>query len=134
MQDHKIMKRPLLAIGIALSTVAPAVIGAAFLFGCCVLPFHGVVHRVMPLCHAATDFLLDGGSEQQQPALPVQSSEKTTRLSPSLPPHLFHHAPLTATTLTAQRSSTDLRSFISLGALRCDDDIGLSAFLNTFRI
>ena len=119
---------------IALSTLLPALIGAAFVFGCCVLPFHAVIHRVVPLCHVATDFLRGGESDQQQPALPAQQTEKTTRLSPSVVPELFHQAPLTATTLTAQRSFDDLRSFMTLGALRCDDDIGLSAFLNTFRI
>lgn len=134
MHNSELMKRPLLALVIALGTLLPAVVVAAFVFGCCVLPFHQALHRVMPLCHVAADVLRGTESESSQPLLPAQATERATRISPSLVPDLFPSASLPGAVLTAPASSGALRSYITLGALRCDDDIGLVLLLNTFRI
>src|SRR5260370_35901303 len=40
------------AVWIAAITI-PALMASVFLIGCCALPFHGVIHKVMPLCEIA---------------------------------------------------------------------------------
>ena len=105
-----------------------------FLFGCCVLPFHGVMHRALPICsHVAG--ILSGGHDSRTPATPAQSKIQPT-LAKVLP------ADVVAQTVqqTSERVSLAAhneqaaRNLCTLGSLRVDDDIGLHTLFSTFLI
>jgi hypothetical protein len=118
----------------------PSALAAVFVFGCCILPFHKYLHGAVPLCHLASEVLAghhDGDAHgSDHPATPPPSREKLSFPSPSV--ELFVPARLLVTTDgIRQRLDTirsDYRSFISLGAMRCEDDVGLQLLLTTFRI
>ncbi|HVT02452.1 MAG TPA: hypothetical protein VHL58_03645 [Thermoanaerobaculia bacterium] len=121
-----------------------AVSAAAFVlfFDCCVLPLHHQHHGEEPICAALASSL--GGNHDDvhadaaHAAVPVSSTSHDDRLrfprfasfaaaqSQSAEAMIFHRG------LSASRKP--LRSLISLGALRVDDDVGLLALLATFRI
>lgn len=133
------MRRTVIAAAWIAGSTIPAAFAAVFLFGCCVLPFHGALHRALPLCHMAGEMLPGGHDDESDhhPSPPAQQKQQVS--GPSL-----------ITTLTARQSierwdsfavsqpgisPVAHRSFISLGALRCDQDIGLHRLLvENFRI
>jgi hypothetical protein len=134
------MKRTLIAaVWVAGSTI-PVALAAVFVFGCCVLPFHGALHRALPLCHMAVEILHGGHASDDDDHHPVQPAPEKERVG----------APNLLTTLTTRQSiaRSDAfavsqprlspvahRSFISLGAVRCDTDIGrMRLLVETFRI
>src|SRR5215208_2935260 len=94
------MKRTIVAAVCVAGSTVPLTLAAAFLFGCCVLPFHGVVHRVLPLCHMAVGILHGGHDADDADHHPV----------PPAPPKQQVDGPSFMTTLTAgqslQRSDT----------------------------
>lgn len=118
----------------------PTALSAVFLFGCCVLPFHRYLHTAMPLCHMASEIVgghHDGdGHDGDHQATPPPSREKRTVGFPSI--ELFAQAQLFLDTsgihLRQDSARTGLRSFMSLGAVRCENDVGLHLLLTTFRI
>ena len=118
----------------------PSALAAIFMFGCCVLPFHQSLHGAMPLCHVASEVLTghhDGDEHGgEHPATPPPSREKLSLSSPSVmtpvAPNLF--APRNGVTRSLEQARGDLRSVISLGAVRCENDVGLHLLLTTFRI
>lgn len=126
------------ALWIAGITV-PALAATVYLIGCCVLPFHGLIHRVMPLCEIAAHVMRgeqgdDHHHDAQTAPLP-EKHEPATRVVKFLrptgitPPAVVLVASSPATTPAAYRS------FITLGAARCDDDVGSRlANLDTLRI
>jgi hypothetical protein len=117
--------------------VAPALFAAAFHFGCCVLPSHRCDHRAMPMCQLATHLLQSDSDARRHPASPAApTAEKTVRRTAPLLPssRAFAAAAPAAIATTLASSPTFLRSFVTLGALRCDDDVGLQALLAIFRI
>ena len=117
----------------------PLVMAAVFLFGCCVLPFHHVLHRVMPLCQIATGILnghRDDGDRHPSPAPPAKQKTANPQLLTTL---RLKESPVRSMSFAvardAARSRIAFRSFITLGAARCDQDVGLLAILiATFRI
>ena len=118
----------------------PSALAAVFMFGCCVLPFHQSLHDAMPLCHVASEVLTGhhhgdhhGG---EHPATPPPSREKLSLSSPSVmtPAAANLFAPRNGVTQSLQQARSDLRSVISLGAVRCENDVGLHLLLTTFRI
>jgi len=125
------------AIWVAAMTL-PAIVATVFLVGCCVLPFHGLIHKVLPLCEIAANVMRgedhhDHGSTQPVPVPEKQQSAKGLgkmlmpigNVGPAL--HVLGDTP--ATTPAAYRS------FMTLGAVRCDDDVGTRlAVLDTLRI
>ena len=124
------MKKGLIAVFALAITAIPAVIAAAFLFGCCALPFHHVVHKVMPLCTMAVSFFTD---EEPQPATPARSEEPRTKVTTDLP-RVFRAPSLAASSFAAPAVLT-ARSSLSPTAARCDRDVGLHLLLlATFRI
>lgn len=133
---NRITKGLLLLAGLAI----PSVLAAIFVFGCCVLPFHHQLHGAMTLCHVASEVLTghhDGDEHgAEHPAAPPPSRERLSLSSPSgMTPasaHLF--APRNNVTLSLQQARADLRSLVSLGAVRCENDVGLLLLLTTFRI
>ena len=124
------MKRTAIAVAIVAATTVPAFVATVWLFGCCVLPFHHVLHRLVPLCriasngHASDAQTSTPAKEKQQPA-PRFTTELTSAFAP-----LFvgqSHPLITC-------SPAAYRSFLSLGGVRCDQDIGLLTFFATLLI
>ena len=144
MRDHDLhrsrtpMKRAVVALTLLFGSTIPLVMAAVFLFGCCVLPFHHVLHRVMPLCHIATGILnVHHDDSDHHPSPPPTAKQKQggslltiLRVNES-PARLMQFAVIHH----GAQSRIAFRSFISLGAARCDPDVGLLAILiETFRI
>jgi len=101
------------------------------LFGCCVLPFHRVIHKVMPLCGLARGIL---HHDQQQP-LPARSKQEPVKRIATEVPRAFHLTTASAPPRrVASADATTYRSFIALGAVRCDRDVGLHLLVATLLI
>jgi hypothetical protein len=106
---------------------------ALFLFGCCVLPFHDVVHRAFPICGHIAGILSHAHHDQPAPATPasVKRAPVPATIAVSCPMRV---AATDAAPLRAAHVARSLRNIRSLGALRVDDDIGLHALFVTFLI
>ena len=117
----------------------PALAATVFLVGCCMLPFHGLIHKVMPLCETAAHMMRGEHGEDHHDAQPVPVPEKqepVKRVVKLLLP-VQNSAAMTVDVRSPSPATTPAayRSFITLGAARCDDDIGAwLASLNTLRI
>lgn len=130
------MKRTTIAaLWIAGATV-PVLLATVFIFGCCVLPFHHVIHKLMPICSIAADFMrgdLSGHETSEQPGQTAQK-ESPKRLATELP-NQFRLSVVETPVLPASPSpTTGYRSFISHGASRCDQDVGLYLVIQSFLI
>ena len=133
------MKRTLIAMTFLCGSTIPIVLAAVFLFGCCVLPFHHVLHRVVPFCHIATGILNGHHQDEAHHPSPPPSSKQDQATPRLLSALRVNESPARAMTFAlarhAAQSRIAYRSFISLGASRCDQDVGLTAvLLETFRI
>ncbi len=110
-------------------TTVPLVAALVFVFGCCVLPFHGYIHKAMPLCHMAMDVLAGehgGHHDGAQQPLPARAKQEPVKRMATEVPRSFQLAELSSVHHAATPTdTTTYRSFISLGALRCDQDVGL---------
>ncbi|SRR5258708_5810615 len=123
------MRRTAIAAAWIAGTTVPLVAASVFLFGCCVLPFHAYIHKTMPLCHLAMELINgehanhhDGG---QQP-LPARAKQELVKRIATEVPQTFQLAAVAAVLRAAAPADTvSYRNFISLGALRCDQDVGL---------
>jgi hypothetical protein len=117
-----------LLAGGALSAGAMSV----FLFGCCALPFHRYVHRIMPLCGGIVRVL---GHKAADDAAPPATQPPRR---PAMAKATAAHAPAVGDVRAGRPLSVSrraaFRSFVSLGALRCDDDVGLHLLLSTLVI
>jgi hypothetical protein len=132
------MRRTAIAAVWIVGATLPLLASVVFVFGCCVLPFHGYIHKAMPLCQAAMDFISGDhadhhhGAQQQLPAREKQ--EPVKRIATDLP-RAFHGVAASSVGRTATPvDTTAYRSFISLGALRCDQDVGLHLLVGTLLI
>ena len=130
------MKRTIIAAATVAGATVPALFGTVFIFGCCVLPFHQVMHKLMPVCQLAAQLM----SGDQQPASgdPVEapSREKQPNAKELLPAASGHVVLNLSSKHVARTPSliNGYRSFIAQGALRCDDDIGLHLLGKAFLI
>ena len=115
---------------------------AFVLIGCCALPFHGLVHQWVP-CHMAQAVLAaheDGaGGDHDPPASPApQKRDAPTpelRLAGRGEPRSTVATALLSPPLARLAGPISHRSQLALGAMRCDDDVGLRlALLDTLRI
>jgi hypothetical protein len=115
----------------------PLVAAVVFVFGCCVLPFHGMLHKAMPLCDLAVSFISgehhDHG-EQQTPVPAREKQEPVKRIATDMPRSFPLAGAQASENRVAAADATTYRSFISLGAVRCDRDVGLHIFVATFLI
>jgi len=132
------MKRTAIAAAWIAGTTVPLVAALVFLFGCCVLPFHAYIHKAMPLCHLAMDVIggqhADHHDGAQQP-LPARAKQEPVKRIATEVPRSFQLAALASVLRTSAPAGTSAyRSFISLGALRCDQDVGLYLLASTFLI
>lgn len=103
-----------------------------FLFGCCVLPFHRYVHRIMPLCGGIVGVLSHKAHpDAATPAVPPRTAAAPRTIlaaQASLSDDLGHGR------LLGPSGTAMYRNFLTLGALRCDDDVGLHLLLATLII
>jgi hypothetical protein len=132
------MSRRFVAAAWITGTTIPLLAAAAFFFACCVLPFHGKIHDLMPGCELAAHLMYNGPEVDEQKAQPPSTApekqEPIKRLATDLssgvriPVLSYEQRPFFAT------ASGAYRSLITLGALRCDQDVGLHVLVKTFLI
>ncbi len=126
------MKRKLIAAVWIGGATVPLLMAIVFLVGCCALPFHNVVHKLMPICEMAISVIRGNApAEEEQDAAPAREKQ---RVVTSLP-NVFRLAAVPAREQkVALATATGYRSFITLGAVRCDRDVGLHVLVETFLI
>ena len=107
-----------------IGSLVPIALGTLYFFGCCVLPFHQELHDVVPLCHIAAK--VSGGSESDPgESTPAREKDASAKKVPTKLTARAEVAVITSADARAiPRAASGFRSFISLGALRCDDDVG----------
>ena len=135
------MKRRLVAAFWVTGATVPVLLATAFLVGCCVLPFHAVMHKLMPLCEMAASVMRgDTHAEHEHdhdavPPAPARDKQEPVKRIVTEVPDAFRLAAVTATQpAIAPTAATSYRSFITLGAMRCDRDVGLHVLVETFLI
>ena len=133
------MRRKAIAAAWIAGTTVPLVLASLFLVGCCALPFHGVIHKLMPICEMAASVIRgDRAAHDQHEATPPsparEKQEPVQRIATEVP-HLFRLAAAAGKPRAiAPAATTAYRSFITLGAVRCDRDVGLHVLVETFLI
>jgi hypothetical protein len=136
-RDHFAMKRTAIAAAWIFGATVPLLGAVVFVFGCCVLPFHAYIHKAMPFCHVAIDMMTGehgehhGSQPQQVPA--SKKKEPAPRMATELP-RTFHLSIASSSSGVAVNAATAYRSFISLGATRCDRDVGLHLLVGALLI
>lgn len=129
------MRRRFVAAAWIAGATIPLLMATVFVVGCCILPFHHIVHRIMPGCAMAMN-VINGGHADHQPT-PVPAREKqepVKRMATVMPSTIRLAASDSAHRNLTPSPTSNYRSFISLGAIRCDQDIGLHVLVDTFRI
>ena len=124
-----------------LATGVPVAL-AVVLIGCCALPFHGLVHRLLPLCDMAEVALTahhhgghDGHEKPVAPPPQKQEGQDGPRLVWKSEARGSYLMPVASGELPCLPQEVAQRSQIAPGALRCDDDVGTRlALLDTLRI
>ena len=114
------MRRFSIAVAWIAFACIPTVAISVLIFGCCALPFHRVIHRILPVCSGIMKT-----HESHTPTTPATVAAK------SAPVVFARTVSKIATTIAplTPRPVPLLRSRIALGALRCDDDVGLHLLL-----
>ena len=125
------MKRITLAAAALLGATVVAGMLSVALFGCCALPFHRTLHRMMPSCSGILRALHHGSHDEAAPARPAPSTRAGKALAAQALAGVAARRNRVATTAATPRS---LRDLVTLGALRCDDDVGLHLLLATLLI
>ena len=134
------MRRKAIAAAWIAGTTVPLLMATVFLVGCCVLPFHQIAHKLMPICDMAANVIRgdhaaqDHDHEATTPAPAREKQEPVKRIATEVP-NLFRFAAVTSEPRAVTPSATTgYRSFITLGAVRCDRDVGLHVLVETFLI
>jgi hypothetical protein len=120
-----------------IGTTVPLLAAVVFIFGCCVLPFHGMLHKTMPLCDVAVDFLRGEHHDHHADQTPTPAREKqepVKRIATDLPRSFELPPAVTSQRRVTAADATMYRSFVTLGAVRCDRDVGLHLLVATFLI
>lgn len=131
------MSRVFIVTGWLVGLTVPALFATVFIFGCCVLPFHNVVHKLMPVCDFAAGLLRGGNVDQRDtPTMPAPEKEKAAKSAPGALGSKVRVATIAAEVGARPTAmiAVSIRNVVSLGAVRCDDDVGLHLLLTTFRI
>lgn len=118
------MRRTAIAAAWVIGATIPLLAAVVFVFGCCVLPFHGYIHKVMPICQLAVNFI-SGEHDGAQPMPAREKQEPVKRIATDVPRSFQLAAQLSVRGAAAPLRANGYRSFIALGALRCDQDVGL---------
>lgn len=125
-----LMRRRFVAAAWIVGATVPLLLTTLFVVGCCVLPFHRVMHEVVPLCHIAAS-----APAEEQPSAPAQEKqEPARRIITTLTASMTLARTETQAVRVTASAATAYRSFITLGAMRCDSDVGLHVFDATFLI
>src|SRR5258708_534753 len=107
-------------------------------FAWCVLPFHDSIRKAMPLCHLAMGVLSGEHADHHDGArrpLPARATQEPVKRIATDLPRSFQLAGVTSVVrVTVPKDANAYRSFISLGALRCDQDVGLHLLACTLLI
>jgi hypothetical protein len=127
------MRRRFVAAAWIAGATVPLLMATVFVVGCCVLPFHNVVHRLMPVCAMALDAMC-GDHDSQAPVPAREKQEPAKRMATVVSPMFKLAMSDVAHHNLAPSPASGHRSFISLGAVRCDQDVGLHVLVDTFRI
>lgn len=114
------MKRAVIAVLWIAVTTVPVVLAAVLKFNCCALP-------VMPFCHMA-------GAAHDETQTPVPAHEKQEPVKRVVMPSSSSLDVANEPRAFAPTAQAHFRSFITLGATRCDRDVGLNVLLATFLI
>lgn len=114
-----------------ISATIPVAVMAVFLFGCCVLPFHQYIHHALPLCGGIVR-MLAGDHQPQTPSTAPPAPEKT-KSAPVLLASMRALARQSSASIAPPMRRT-LREGLCLGAVRCDQDVGLHVLHATFLI
>ncbi len=117
------MRRTLIAAAWLFGTSVPVLAAVVFYFGCCVLPFHAYLHKVLPLCQISLAVM--SGEHQPQPMPAREKQEPAKRMATTVPRTLPLAALASLRRIPTPIDASAYRSFIALGALRCDQDVGL---------
>ena len=131
------MRRTAIAAACVMGATIPLLMAFVFVFGCCVLPFHNVIHKVLPLCDLAVGFMRGEHHGQQDPQTPAPVREKqepVKRIATEVPRPFQLGMTSAAEQHVTASDATTYRSFIALGAIRCDRDVGLHLLIATFLI
>lgn len=134
-----LMNRRLIATALMTGAMLPLLASAVLLVGCCRLPLHGIAHELMPGCGMRQELDLSEGDEQERQRPTSVPARSAGTLVPQLHATLtsLHPAAISAAArihVPSPRSETEYRSYVSLGALRCDQDVGLHLLVATFLI
>ncbi len=132
------MKRQVVAALWITAATVPVLLATVFLVGCCVLPFHRVMHKLMPICEMAASVMRgethaghDGNHDAVPPAREKQ--EPVKRIAAEAP-FAFRLVAVSAVSRVVASPTSSYRSFITLGAIRCDRDVGLHVLDNSFLV
>jgi hypothetical protein len=129
-----LMRRTAVAAAWIAGTTLPLLAATVFLFGCCVLPFHHVVHKLMPICELAAN-ILRGDDGDRHDATPARTKEEPVKRIVTTAAQTFRLATsMTSAAHLPPSPDSAYRSFIAHGAMRCDQDVGLHVLVETFRI
>ena len=133
------MKRKAIAAVWIAGATTSLLLATVFLFGCCVLPFHHVVHKLMPVCDIAANILrghqdAHGHEHETVPPSPAREKQEPVKRVATETPEMFRLVATTVVRSLALTATTAYRSYITLGAVRCDRDVGLHVLVETFLI
>ncbi|HVE70522.1 MAG TPA: hypothetical protein VNI54_04070 [Thermoanaerobaculia bacterium] len=132
------MKRKAIAAAWIAGTTVPLLLATVFLVGCCVLPFHQIAHKLMPICEMAANVIRgdhDAHDHEATPPAPAREKQEPVKRIATEVPNLFRLAAVAGEPRAiAPTATTGYRSFITLGAVRCDRDVGLHALVESFLI
>ena len=127
------MKRRIIAAAWITGATVPLLMATLFAVGCCVLPFHSVMHKLMPLCHVAAS-MFSGEDHADDATTPAREKQEPVKRITTVVPQTFRLASVSVARIHTPVAMTSYRSFISLGATRCDRDVGLHVLVETFLI
>ena len=133
------MRRRVIAAAWIAGATVPLLFATVFLVGCCVLPFHSVAHKLMPICDMAASLLRGDHTAHDEheatPPVPAREKQEPAKRIATEVPHVFRLAAIGgAARAVAPTAANAYRSFITLGAVRCDRDVGLHVLVATFLI
>jgi len=135
------MRRKIIAAAWIAGATGPVLLATVFVFGCCVLPFHKVMHKLMPICQMAASMMRGddhaggNGHDEALPPAPGGTKQEPVKRIVTEVPEALRLATISVThQMLATNATTAYRSFITLGAIRCDRDVGLHVLGETFLI
>jgi hypothetical protein len=130
------MRRTAIAAAWLVAATVPLLMATVMIFGCCVLPFHRVIHKIVPLCNVAMNLMRgEHHAADPQKPLPARAKQEPVKRIASEVPRTFRLVVAAdAQHVVRANAVASYRSFIALGALRCDQDVGLHLLVSALLI